>query len=371
MNRKLIILTILFTILTVNTYCGHLIEDVRQGDTDVCVRVRNRNTFVSLFSKDLKTLDTLVSDSAEITLKTGGKPIKGCRLVALEVPEKPEWKKIGGSGMKQGRFRNPSGLYIDYFGKLFVCDSGNDRVQVLSSDGGFVFEFGNFGWSTSISELKGQFNQPTDIAVNRFIYVTDTENNRVAKFDIDGNFISSWGGNGNRDGEFYFPKGIDVDLTGDVYVADTENNRVQKFDGSGNFILSFGSFGRGFKQFNRPSYIAVDTEYNMYISDTRNNRIQVFDRFTAFRNYLKFGQKYVRRPAGISVLGNIVAVVSESEKKLYIGDSKGEYYKSLPLEWTGSDVSFAAYDKKIRLYVLSRSDNTIYYMEMPKYEKIF
>src|SRR5450759_236974 len=38
------------------------------------------------------------------------------------------------------------------------------------------------------------------------------------------------------------PQGIAIDQsTGDVYVADTGNNRIEKFDAEGNFLLAFGA----------------------------------------------------------------------------------------------------------------------------------
>ena len=72
------------------------------------------------------------------------------------------------------------------------------------------------------------------------------------------------------------PAGIDVDKYGKVYVADQGNNRVQKFDSNGNFITKWGSEGSGDGQFNLPEGIAVDSSGNVYIADTGNNRIEVF-----------------------------------------------------------------------------------------------
>ena len=41
------------------------------------------------------------------------------------------------------------------------------------------------------------------------------------------------------------PKGIATDSSGNVYVADMDNNRIQKFDSNGNFITKWGSHGTG------------------------------------------------------------------------------------------------------------------------------
>lgn len=39
------------------------------------------------------------------------------------------------------------------------------------------------------------------------------------------------------------PRGVAVDGSGQVYVADTENDRIVKFDSSGRFLLQFGREG--------------------------------------------------------------------------------------------------------------------------------
>jgi len=66
------------------------------------------------------------------------------------------------------------------------------------------------------------------------VYVADTYNHRMQKFDSDGNFLTMWGSSGVGEGQFYYPSGVAVDSAGNVYVADTYNHRIQKF-GEENF----------------------------------------------------------------------------------------------------------------------------------------
>lgn len=55
------------------------------------------------------------------------------------------------------------------------------------------------------------------------------ENPRVEQYDSNGNFVTKWGSHGGREGQFLYPNGLAVDLSGNVYVADTYNHRIQKF----------------------------------------------------------------------------------------------------------------------------------------------
>lgn len=62
------------------------------------------------------------------------------------------------------------------------------------------------------------------------VYVADTDNYRIQKFDSAGGFLAKWGSNGRGDGQFHAPYGVAVDASGNVYVADPDNYRIQKFN---------------------------------------------------------------------------------------------------------------------------------------------
>jgi DNA-binding beta-propeller fold protein YncE len=78
------------------------------------------------------------------------------------------------------------------------------------------------------------------------------------------------------DGQFFFPVGVAMDAAGNVYVADTGNDRIQKFDGLGNFLTKWGSAGSGDGEMLNPQGIAVDATGNIYVADGENFRIQKF-----------------------------------------------------------------------------------------------
>jgi sugar lactone lactonase YvrE len=181
--------------------------------------------------------------------------------------------KWGSEGNNDGQFYSPAGLAIDTNGYIYVSDSHNHRVQKFDANGSYINQWGSQG------SANGKFGFPAGIAIdtNGYIYVSDgLSNNRVQKFDTNGGFISKWGSSGSGNGQFDGPSGITVDSNGDIYIVDTWNYRIQKLDSNGNFITKWGSEGTGNGQFNRPDGIAIDSNGLIYIADTYNDRIQKF-----------------------------------------------------------------------------------------------
>jgi hypothetical protein len=59
---------------------------------------------------------------------------------------------------------------------------------------------------------------------------------------------------------FYKVSGIEVDKNGNIYVLDSGNHRVQKYDLNGNYLVSIGKKGLGPGEFNNPINIQIDDE---------------------------------------------------------------------------------------------------------------
>jgi DNA-binding beta-propeller fold protein YncE len=76
--------------------------------------------------------------------------------------------------------------------------------------------------------INGSFNNPENVAVDQTgnIYLADTGNNRIQVFSSNGTFISAWGRYAIGDTGLRSPEGIAVDSSGNVFVADTNNNRI-------------------------------------------------------------------------------------------------------------------------------------------------
>ena len=106
--------------------------------------------------------------------------------------------------------------------------STNVLPQLVAKWGGGI---GAGHASSSQAQEPGQFRSPWGVAVDGAgdVFVTDTGNQRIQKFDRDGNFVTQWGGFGNADGQFNFPYGLVLDPRGHVFVVDSGNMRVQHF----------------------------------------------------------------------------------------------------------------------------------------------
>ena len=78
-------------------------------------------------------------------------------------------------------------------------------------------------------------------------------------------------------------RGIGVDPDDNLFVGDSWNNRVQKFDSSGSFRMMFGSYGNGPGQFGGagPNGLAFDADGHIYVSDTPT---PIWAETTGFRN---------------------------------------------------------------------------------------
>ena len=67
-----------------------------------------------------------------------------------------------------------------------------------------------------------------------------------------------------------------VDSEGNIFVLDSGNFRIQKFDKMGNYVQSIGREGQGPGEFERPSTLYLDSENNIYVWDMGRRKIHKF-----------------------------------------------------------------------------------------------
>jgi len=236
--------------------------------------------------------------------------------------------KWGSPGSGDGEFAaggGPGGVAVDAAGNVYVVDSFNHRIQKFDSNGNFIAKWGSFGFG------DGQFYYPYALAVDASgkVFVADAFNYRIQKFDSNGNFLGKWGSQGSGDGEFNFPASVAVDTSGNVYVADLFNTRIQKFDSNGSFLAKWGSQGVGDGQFNQALGVAADASGNVYVADAVNQNVQKFDsdgNFITRWGSLGSGDGEFAAPSGLAVdASSNVYVVDVNNNRIQKFDSSGNF----------------------------------------------
>jgi sugar lactone lactonase YvrE len=203
-------------------------------------------------------------------------------------------------------------------GKVFVPNTGNQRIDVFQTDGTWLTNFGKQGNPASIAvgsgvsdaqgnlyfadsensvirktdtnfalvstigsrgSGEGQFggNLSLTIAPSGKLIAVDQANNRVEIFNADGSFAKAFGKIGTTNGAFSIPWGVAAGRDGRIFVTDSANNRVQVFDADGNYLSKFGTKGDLDGQFNNPNHIASLPDGRIVVGDRGNSRLQFFD----------------------------------------------------------------------------------------------
>jgi DNA-binding beta-propeller fold protein YncE len=225
-------------------------------------------------------------------------------------------QETGGFGWEEGQFNRPTYLATDYGLNLYVVDTQNKRVERFDRNLNFIStikiepseNFSGFGLLegiavTSVGELllsdiendciikldnlyayertfggfgygEGSLRDPLGISVDRKgnVYVADSQNDRVAIYDLFGNFLKSLG-----ETTLKKPSGVTVGEDGMIYVANTEKNSIAIFDPQGNLVLEYGTWGSGMGNFSKPTDLKLERDNKLFVVDSGNNRICVFE----------------------------------------------------------------------------------------------
>ena len=201
-------------------------------------------------------------------------------------------------------------------------------------------QVGQFG---AAGAEAGQLSKPSGVAIDQAsgdVYVADTGNHRVQRFDAQGAFLSAFGWGvddgtaalqtctsgceagiaGTGDGQLSSPAGIAVDPTsGDVYVANRENGIIERFETSGAYVSSFGGYEEGNpEKFSYPlsfgNDIAVDSTGRIFVSNgyATPARVAVFSAAGAFESSIT--------GSGANALINGSSLAIDSADNLYVLD---------------------------------------------------
>lgn len=168
----------------------------------------------------------------------------------------------------------PHGIHVDFEGNIWIADARADTVR---RKGNQVYKFspdGELLMSLGVAGVSGKghyfFAEPCDVYVapNGDIFVADghaaTGNNRIVKYNSEGEYLMEWGSTGSNPGQFRTPHALAMDSDGLLYVGDRSNRRVQVFTQDGEFVTDYYQFGR-------PSGIYIDKNDHLYVADSESN----------------------------------------------------------------------------------------------------
>jgi len=237
-----------------------------------------------------------------------------------------------GDGVQdQALFNSPSGLAIAPDGNLIIADTANNRIRRLTPTGqaSTVAGDGTAGYADGPAN-KAQFNGPIGVAVDARgnIYVADSYNDRIRLITPDGQVstVAGKGSPGYADGDrnsalFDTPGGIVVANDNSLIVADTGNDRLRRITPDGN-VTTFTA-----PDLSNPIGLALTHDNFLYVTELDRSRVVQIAPDGAARviagDYPGFadgsGEAHFNHPSGIAI-----APSDDGPPKLYVADS-GNY----------------------------------------------
>jgi tripartite motif-containing protein 71 len=220
----------------------------------------------------------------------------------------------GAPGSDRGFFSTPKDIAIDKIGDIYIVDSKNNRIQKFNAAGNFILAWGKEG------DGPGDFKEPCgiDAGPDGNIYVADTWNGRVEVFTNAGAFLMDVG----KDRGMWGPRDVGLDSKGNIYACDTGFGRIEKFNEKGKYLATIGKKGggKGQGEFLEPFSIKQGPDGNMYVLDRKNYRVQVLTTGGAFIREFR-----VKGWADAQVISGCLMEpyfdIDAKKKRIYISDS--------------------------------------------------
>ena len=184
---------------------------------------------------------------------------------------------IGGAA----RFDNPYGITLDGNGTVFVADTYNFIIRKITSGAAVTTLAGSpqrYGLIDGVG-AAARFWDPYGIAVDKAgnVYVADSSNNAIRKVTPSGEVTSYF-----ANPPFSLPSGVAVDAVGNIYVADQGNHMIRRIMPAGSETTLAGSVGKvgssdglgSVARFNAPAALALDSSGNVFVADSQNCTIR-------------------------------------------------------------------------------------------------
>lgn len=203
-----------------------------------------------------------------------------------------------GASALQAQLNQPSGLAVDSAGDIFIADFGNQVVREVLPNGTITTVAGNAtpgysgdGGKATLAQLNGPIGLALDSAGN--LYIADSLNHVVRVVSPSGT-INTYAGNGglgySGDGglainaQLSTPSGLAIDPTDVLYISDPGDSVVRIVTPTGviatiggNALPGYAGDGGAANQaeFNAQAGIALDPLGDLYIADSANNAVRL------------------------------------------------------------------------------------------------
>ena len=210
---------------------------------------------------------------------------------------------------------------VDPQDNIWIVDAGSNQIVKFDADGRFQLVLGRKPENITLRPGPGMSATAADAA---FVAAHPNPPGGGGGGGGGGNAGRPAGSGINGDG-FSRPSDVTWDRAGNIYVADGagSNNRIAKFNKDGDFLKTWGSTGAGQGQFNGIRGIASDAAGNIYVADAGNKRIQVFDGEGAFKSQIS----NIGAPQAICITGGATQFLYSSNSNDPDSMDAGEIYK--------------------------------------------
>ena len=251
-----------------------------------------------------------------------------------------------------GKFQKASSFDLNSAGFLFITDSGNDKLYKYDTLGTYVTETGGYGWK------EAAFDNPADVfATPLNIYVADKNNHRIERFDKDLNYISQLytRDSDKPDQQFGYPLGCATSTQGDLFILDSENKRILKFDLFGNFIQNFGGIDAGNFTLSNPTHLAISASEKTFVTDVKD--IIVFD---------NYGNGLSRLETGLDLKGmriNFALLTVNTDSEIYYANLNAPEFELQKVNLIGLDYKttfVTSIMQKNKIYVLTEKEILVF-----------
>ena len=158
----------------------------------------------------------------------------------------------------------PSAVFVktDDDGHVIVCDPGDRKIKVLSSDGAELLQ--------SFSAQDSNAGPGCVVYHHDMFFVSHPFTHCVKVFSKEEEFLYNIGSEGSGKGQFKRPLGLVVDAFDNLIVCDGGNSRIQMFTLDGKFLTSFG------QEIQAPWAATVCKNGDLLVTDTAQDSVFVF-----------------------------------------------------------------------------------------------